>query len=111
MINDHYDIETCTWCNGEGKDLARKGQPHNQPDCIRCQGSGKIYVTSEMATTKKRRKYMGAVPKPQDIVLTINETPSLASRLTEPDGIIQPIPEPKRRGRKPGSKNQPKVRA
>ena len=63
MINDKYDIETCTWCNGEGIDLSFKGNPSHQPACIRCLGSGKIYVTDEMATTKRRRKYMGPVPK------------------------------------------------
>lgn len=87
-------METCSWCNGEGKDLARKGQPHNQPDCIRCQGSGKIYVTSEMATTKKRRKYMGAVPKiiPEIIETEMGDTvPKLQVA----------IAQPKRRGRPP----------
>lgn len=102
MINDQYDIETCTWCNGEGKDLARKGQPHNQPDCIRCQGSGKIYVTSEMATTKKRRKYMGAVPKPIPLI-AMSDIKWEGSRGTFEMAAIQSSDaiKPKRRGRPP----------
>ena len=102
MINDQYDIETCTWCNGEGKDLARKGQPHNQPDCIRCQGSGKIYVTSEMATTKKRRKYMGAVPKEESDAIKTHEQLLETDRHYQANAIhAQEMAQPKRRGRPP----------
>ena len=66
-----------------------------------------------MATTKKRRKYMGPVPKEQRIVL---DHPALKADEPIPYSYIESINrpkvetvQPKRRGRKPGSKNQPKV--
>ena len=59
---NNYDIEQCTWCNGAGIDQSYNGKP-NPPSCVRCHGSGKVYVTDELATTKRRRKYMGPVPK------------------------------------------------
>ena len=94
---NNYDIEQCTWCNGQGIDQTYNGKP-NPPKCVRCQGSGKIYVTSEMATTKKRRKYMGPVPK--EIELSVAPEGSVMVIAESLDGPIIQSPK-KKRGRPP----------
>jgi hypothetical protein len=57
------DIEHCRWCNGDGKDHGTLGMPVVR-DCPRCQGSGRVYVTSKESATGRRRVYKGAAPKP-----------------------------------------------
>lgn len=63
-------------------------------------------MTSEMATTKKRRKYMGAVPKAielkiGDIVEDIHGRKSQLVSIDSADIHIPPIAERKKRGRPP----------
>ena len=56
------DIEHCRWCNGDGKDHGTLGMPVVR-DCPRCEGSGRVYVTSRESATGRRRVYKGAAPK------------------------------------------------
>ncbi|HEY3644593.1 MAG TPA: hypothetical protein VGM16_04575 [Gammaproteobacteria bacterium] len=57
------DIEACRWCKGDGKDHGTLGMPVVR-DCPRCEGSGRVYVTSKASATGRRRVYKGAAPKP-----------------------------------------------
>ena len=57
------DIEACRWCNGDGKDHGTLGMPVVR-DCPRCEGSGRVYVTSRESATGRRRVYKGAAPRP-----------------------------------------------
>lgn len=92
-----YDIETCTWCRGSGINESFNGKP-NPPACVRCLGSGKIYVTDKMATTKRRRKYTGPVPKETEE--TIVQGPSYSEMYIKPPEYHE-IKQPKKRGRPP----------
>lgn len=56
------DIEHCRWCNGDGRDHGTLGMPVVR-DCTRCEGSGRVYVTSRESATGRRRVYKGAAPK------------------------------------------------
>lgn len=58
-----FDIEQCRWCNGDGKDHGTLGMQVVR-DCPRCEGSGRVYVTSKESATGRRRVYKGAAPKP-----------------------------------------------
>jgi hypothetical protein len=58
-----FDIEHCRWCNGDGKDHGTLGMPVVR-DCPRCEGSGRVYVTSKESATGRRRVYKGAAPRP-----------------------------------------------
>src|SRR5690348_4099493 len=59
-----FDIEHCRWCNGDGKDHGTLGMLVVR-DCPRCEGSGRIYVTSRESATGRRRVYKGAAPADQ----------------------------------------------
>lgn len=58
-----FDIEHCRWCNGDGKDHGTLGMAVVRA-CPRCEGSGRVYVTSKESATGRRRVYKGAAPKP-----------------------------------------------
>src|SRR5690348_10375147 len=57
-----FDIEHCRWCKGDGQDHGTLGMPVVR-DCPRCEGSGKVYVTSRESATGRRRVYKGPAPK------------------------------------------------
>ena len=57
------DIADCQWCKGDGKDHGTLGMTTVR-DCLRCEGSGRVYVTNRESTTGRRRVYKGPAPKP-----------------------------------------------
>lgn len=57
-----HEIESCRWCQGDGKDHGTLGMAQVR-DCPRCEGSGRVYVTSRESTTGRRRVYKGPAPK------------------------------------------------
>jgi DnaJ-class molecular chaperone len=50
------DIANCRWCNGDGKDHGTVGMAMVR-NCPRCEGSGRVYVTSRESATGRRRVY------------------------------------------------------
>lgn len=66
MLSD-YDIADCGWCRGDGKDHGTLGMARVR-ECPRCEGSGRVYVTSRESTTGRRRVYKGPAPKAGVIV-------------------------------------------
>lgn len=75
------DIEHCRWCNGDGKDHGTLGMPVVR-DCPRCQGSGRVYVTSRESATGRRRVYKGAAPRPG--VAAAHQQQELSEALQKP---------------------------
>lgn len=62
-MQSEFDVEACRWCNGDGKDHGTLGMPVVR-DCPRCEGSGRVQVTSRESVTGRRRVYKGPAPKP-----------------------------------------------
>lgn len=58
-----HETESCPWCRGDGKDHGTLGMAQVR-DCARCEGSGRVYVTSRESATGRRRVYKGPAPKP-----------------------------------------------
>lgn len=58
-----YEVTDCLWCRGDGKDHGTLGMAQVR-DCPRCEGSGRVYVTSRESVTGRRRVYKGPAPKP-----------------------------------------------
>ena len=56
-----HDIESCPWCRGDGKDHGTLGMAQVR-ECARCEGSGRVYVTSRGSATGRRRVYKGPAP-------------------------------------------------
>jgi DnaJ-class molecular chaperone len=63
-MQHEFDIETCRWCNGDGKDHGTLGMAVVR-DCPRCAGSGGVRVTSRESVTGRRRVYKGPAPANQ----------------------------------------------
>lgn len=62
-MQSEFDVEACRWCNGDGKDHATLGMAVVR-DCPRCEGSGRVHVSSRESVTGRRRVYKGPAPKP-----------------------------------------------
>lgn len=58
-----FDVENCRWCNGDGKDHGTLGMPVVR-ECPRCEGSGRVQVSSRESVTGRRRVYKGPAPRP-----------------------------------------------
>jgi len=57
-MNSEYDVDSCAWCRGDGKDHGTLGMTVVR-DCPRCEGSGRVYVTARESVTGRRRVYKG----------------------------------------------------
>lgn len=62
-MQETFDITNCQWCMGDGKDHGTLGFPVIR-DCPRCEGSGRVYVSSRESVTGRRRVYKGPAPRP-----------------------------------------------
>ena len=62
-MHGDYDVMDCLWCRGDGKDHGTLGMAQVR-ECPRCEGSGRVYVTSRESTTGRRRVYKGPAPIP-----------------------------------------------
>jgi hypothetical protein len=90
-MQHEFDIETCRWCNGDGKDHGTLGMAVVR-DCPRCAGSGRVRVTSRESVTGRRRVYKGpaASDRPRAAVVAARQQ----QELTE---ALQRSTQPKRR--------------
>lgn len=61
-MQGEFDVESCRWCNGDGKDHGTLGMPVVR-ECPRCEGSGRVQVTSRESVTGRRRVYKGPAPR------------------------------------------------
>lgn len=80
-MNSEYDVENCAWCRGDGNDHGTLGMSLVR-DCPRCEGSGRVYVTSRESVTGRRRVYKGPAPRPG--VMAAHQQQELSEALVKP---------------------------
>lgn len=79
-----FDVTECLWCQGDGKDHGTLGMVQVR-DCPRCEGSGRVYVTSRESVTARRRVYKGPAPTPG--VVAAQEQEQLTEILKKPKRV------------------------